>query len=386
MRLKTNLFSFLLCFLICHSVCASHAKQHSSPLASTDGSILLDHGTKLIGNFHVQNVGDFFTVTPLKFSARLFTPDHQNPPLQNFYVDFRDFGADKELRYSLKIVNDFQHGISLIYTRDQRLIAQDIYQSESVHGTIIYLAHSEYKKYVGEIKNLTFDGPGALELTNGQTYVGRFSHGSLNGIFLNAKEKVVLQFVNNKLISSMPMQKQTCHDPYLGDFHLSQGTCHDSELKTHSANFKDNLLVYNGHFKNGKLWQGEIVPMALNTQGTFGKFENGLPTGVVRIQKKDGMTLGTLQDGKLQGQIATYNFKTGERFVGQYEHGKKQGPFRLLSYNSEILQKGSYKNDQLDGTLFSYDDQTHLKSVDQYQAGKKLGKTTYFNPDGTPKK
>jgi len=343
------------------------------PLNSKDGIILLDHGAKLVGKFKVVPLGDFFTVTPQKFSARLFTREHQNPPTQDFYVSTLEFNEDEKRpeRTSLRIMNAFAHGLSLILTRDQRIIIQNLYQGELGPGTILYLGKNEYRKYVGEIKNFTFDGLGTLEFANGLTLQGRFGQGTLNGPYLDRGNQNILQYARGKLVSSTPMQKQTCHDPYLGDYHLNQGSCKDGELQAHSANFKKNLLVYHGNFRSGKLWRGEISPMALDTEGTFGKFENGIPSGVMRIQKKNGMTLGALIEGKLSGQITSYDFTTGERFIGQYEHGKRNGPFRLLNYNNEIVQKGQYKNDVLDGTIFTYDQKVRLKSTENYQRGKK---------------
>lgn len=369
------IFSFLLsCCIAYNADSAWPAPQ--LPLKPKDGIIMLDHGTKLVGKFRVENKGDFFTITPQKFSARLFTKELHNPPSQSFYVSFQDYTGEEKRpeKYTLKMVNDFQQGISFSAMRDQRIIVQNILHDELVHGTVLYLGHKEYKKYVGEIKNFMPNGVGMLEFTNGQILSGRFAQGHLNGPYLDSKRKVILQFLQDKLVSTTPLQKDPCHDPYLGEYHLHQGTCKDAEVKAHSANFKDHLLVFSGIFKKGKLWKGEIIPMSPNTQGTIAKIENGLPTGVVRIQKKNSVTLGTLIEGKLNGQVTTYDFTNGERFIGHYERGKKHGPFRVLNYNNEILKKGQYKNDALDGTLFTYDEKVRLKSAINYQDGKKLSK------------
>ena len=386
----------LILFFLCHTL-SSQARTLSRPEKTqkhfnlNNGTILLDHGTKLTGDFRVQNVGDFFTLTPQKFKGKSMMIKRQNPGAENFSVTFKEWKKESKeeskdgqkeesgsLRYSLKVINDFGSGLSFVYTRDKRIITQDLYQNTEAQGTILYLAHPEYKKYVGEIKNFMFDGVGTLEFLNGQTLSGRFTQGELNGLYLERANKTILQFVKNKLVSTIPMQKAPCQDPSLGKFHLHQGSCQIGEIQTHAANFDNNFLIYNGFFKKGKLWSGEVISMSPFPQGIFGKFQDGVPSGMVRIQNKDGQTMGTFKDGKLEGLITSSDYKSGERFIGQYEKGKKNGPFRRLNYNNEIVQRGQYRNDVLHGEIFSYDDKARLKSKDNYQSGKKLGKTTFF--------
>ncbi|MBP2831892.1 hypothetical protein J8281_06795 [Aquimarina sp. U1-2] len=96
-----------------------------------------------------------------------------------------------------------------------------------------------------------------------------------------------------------------------------------------------------------------------------------------------------------QGEvIAQLKFKDGKPWQGQvYDHvsrelfsiknGKKEGVYKQLDYNENVLRSGTYKNDQKEGEFVIYDKDGRKKEVKNYEAGKLEGKTVYYHPDGS---
>ncbi len=96
------------------------------------------------------------------------------------------------------------------------------------------------------------------------------------------------------------------------------------------------------------------------------------------------------REGKL---LATIEFKDGKPWNGtSYDHstrtfytvseGKRNGAYRQLDYNGQVLTEGNYKNDKEEGVFRFYNYLGELEKTETYEDGQLNGTSSYFGVNG----
>ena len=122
------------------------------------------------------------------------------------------------------------------------------------------------------------------------------------------------------------------------------------------------------------------ISTACTEEGMYiGEIDDDLPDGFGVLYSNDGVSIGTFEDGKMQGNVQVYNngqlvyeggMKKGERngagkeyskgvlvYEGYYKKGLKSGVGKLYK-NGVLVYDGEWKKDKRDGYGKSYNDKS----------------------------
>jgi hypothetical protein len=158
---------------------------------------------------------------------------------------------------------------------------------------------------VGEFKDGSLNGKGTYIYADGDKYVGQFKDGLPNG-------QGTLTFANgNKYVGQFK------------DFELNgQGTLAFAAGGKYVGQFKDGLP--NGQGTSIYADEGKYV----------GQFKDGLPNGQGTSTRASGEYVGQFKDNKYDG-LGTQVYGSGDKYVGQFKEGKRDGQGTLIYPNGD---------------------------------------------------
>lgn len=259
-------------------------------------------------------------------------------------------------------------------------------------------------------------GPGA-EAASGDFKVGEFNHGEFSGklIVVSSNEIYVLEngeeFMNGRIIR-IDESGSYITDGYLVNGKLNGpganidikenksfiGTWKDDELKEdYAENFtsflrssklrvednENHIMVYSGLSSDRKINDTCFVYEKKLNQRSFGYFDNGMMRrGIFRRDEKFSMTGSWDENGKNDGYCVSFDQEKDLFIAGNYKNGKLYG--QLVSFNDkekdDIIYIGEATEDEMTGEAIFL--KNKLIFAGKLNKGLLEGKGKIIYPDG----
>jgi uncharacterized protein len=133
----------------------------------------------------------------------------------------------------------------------------------------------------------------------------------------------------------------------------------------------------------------KVASWAYNTDGSV-ETEGNTINGVIKVfsgeKDKRRFVLYTIKDNKIQDNVYTWVYKTGEPAGEEtYNNGKRDGAFKFLYKSGKTSKEGAYKNGKKDGTIKLYFETGKPAEEGVYKDGLKNGEFTLYYPTGEAK-
>ncbi len=162
----------------------------------------------------------------------------------------------------------------------------------------------------------------------------------------------------------------------------------ESIYKYYTGEYVQGNMTGDGVFeyKDGKKYVGEFKDNYFHGEGTLyypnGKIESGIWEKDVLVRKSTTKETGCIS-GNCENGFGTYVWKTGGKYIGDFENGKRDGKGTYTFENGDVY-KGDWKNGTYDGQG-TYKFKSGSKYVGEWANGKYNGIGTMFYKNGTSK-
>ena len=220
----------------------------------------------------------------------------------------KEYNPHFEILYEGEYLNGERNGKGKEYNKDNFVLE---YEGEYLNG----LRHGKGKKY-NKQKELLFDG----EFFKGKRWTGKVYDTINNNVYeLNNGKGFIREYYDDKILF---------YDNILYEGDYLKGERHGkAKIYKKEKNYdRDYYLMFEGEFKNGKMWSGKRY-------------------------NSDKKILYELKDGK--GYIE--EDEDGIKYAGEYLNGEKNGNGEEYYYDGSLQFEGSYLNGKRNGIGKEYE-------------------------------
>ncbi|MBF0316119.1 MAG: hypothetical protein HQK52_22045 [Oligoflexia bacterium] len=282
-------------------------------------------------------------------------------------------------------------------------------------GTITY---PNGEKFEGEFANSLPNGKGVHYSIDHLAYDGTFENGHKDGQFTITypdKSKEYRTYTKNKL-AAIKLNDGTAYEGEVtindkkitgsGSITYPDGRKYEGKFVNSNQNGQGRLLdkehrsLFEGEWKDGKMFTGKGMTYDLNGAGTPREYKNGVLIPPNEITYGDGSKYtGEIKDGRPNGK-GVLNAKDSVRYIGSFKDGQKQGAF-TVNYPDGSSNIQNYTDGKLvsikfpDNSIYEGDWSNHKKNgkgtlhyangaryVGDWKDNKRNGKGTLYHVDG----